>query len=107
MIPKSRKEMAKLIAEVSGGAMEVVWLEQGQVAKRVTADGNIFLEEREQSFSGTDAEAKLREFLTNAFVCGEKGVTLRGQGLTCMGLPIYRATGTFTPQSYTMAYAFF
>lgn len=107
MLPKSRKEMKQFIDEVSGGKLEVIWLDQGQVAKRVTADGNIFLEEREQTFSGVDAEADLREFFKGMVICGEKGITLRHQGLQNMGLPIYRATGTFTPQVYVMAYAMF
>lgn len=106
MIPTSRKEMEKFVAEVSGGNLEINWLEQGQVPHRATADGNIYLEERELELVGSDIEEKLREFFSGMVLCGDKGVTLRGQGLQ-KTTPYDFNSNTSKPGGFVMAYAVF
>lgn len=105
MIPSSRKEMEQFVAEATDSHMAIHWLEQGKCAYHPTADGKIYLEEREMMFAGPNAEKDLREFFKGAAICGERGVTLRGQGLQKLGPPIDPATGTFMPVPYSMLYA--
>lgn len=106
MLPNSRKEMEKFVADVTGGALAIHWLEQGQCAYHPTADGKIFLEEREEVFIGADSEDKLKEFFQGAVVCGEKGVTMRHQGLQKFA-PYDFETQTSKPGGHVIAYAFF
>lgn len=106
MLPNSRKEMEAFIAAATDGKLEVHWIEQGQCAYHPTADGKIFLEEREELFLGADAEEKLKEFFRGAAFCGEKGVTLRHQGLQKFA-PYDFATQTSKPGGHAMAFAFY
>lgn len=109
MLPSTRKEMETFIGRCTANGLQVGWLEQGKLACHPTADGNIFLEERDQMFeAGEGIETKLADFFADLAATGEHShILIRGQGLHKLGPSLDHGTGTFKPTPYRLAYAMF
>jgi len=103
MIPSTRKEMETFVAENSAGQISVLWLEPGELAYFPTADGKIFLEERDVIFEHANVEADLKTFFAGLVNEGATHLALRGQGVK--RVVAFSSGGMFKPPVYHLAFA--